>query len=175
MPPGLVRVVAALMAPLPLLTHPLEAQTGPAPAAACASAEHHQFDFWIGDWDVALPDGSRAGANHIEPILQGCVLRENWAGARGSQGTSYNIYDTARRRWHQTWVDDRGHLLVLEGTFAAGRMTLEGETTDSAGRVERQRIVWEATAPGRVRQLWESSSDGGTTWTTAFDGRYTRR
>jgi hypothetical protein len=57
MSPGLVRFAAALIVPLFLLTHPLEAQAGPAPGAACASAEHHQFDFWIGDWDVALPDG----------------------------------------------------------------------------------------------------------------------
>jgi hypothetical protein len=175
MSPGLVRFAATLSAPLFLLTHPLRPQADPAPGAACASAEHHQFDFWIGDWDVALPDGSRAGANHIESILQGCVLRESWAGARGSHGTSYNIYDAARRRWHQTWVDDGGHLLVLEGSFAGERMTLEGESADSAGRVQRQRIVWEQTAPGRVRQLWEISSDGGATWTTAFDGRYTRR
>lgn len=173
--PGLVRLAAVLMASLFLSTHPLVAQASPAPGAACGGAEHHQFDFWIGDWDVVLPDGSRAGANHIEPILQGCVLRENWTGARGSRGTSYNTYDAVRRRWHQTWVDDRGQLLVLEGSFAGGRMTLEGETTDSAGRVQRQRIVWEPTAPGRVRQLWESSSDDGATWTTVFDGRYIKR
>ena len=29
--------------------------------------------------------------------------------------------------------------------------------------------------PDRVRQHWESSSDGGTTWTTAFDGVYVRQ
>jgi hypothetical protein len=26
-----------------------------------------------------------------------------------------------------------------------------------------------------VRQLWEQSSDGGATWTVAFDGTYTKR
>lgn len=145
------------------------------PPPPCATPEHRQFDFWVGDWDVTLPDGTRAGENHIEPMLKGCVLRESWAGARGSHGTSYNIYDASRRRWHQTWVDDQGNLLVLEGTFADGRMTLEGESADSAGHPQRQRITWTLTAPGRVRQLWESSSDAGVTWTTAFDGRYVRR
>jgi hypothetical protein len=37
------------------------------------------------------------------------------------------------------------------------------------------RIIWEQTAPGRVRQLWESSRDGGKTWTVAYDGRYIKR
>ena len=28
---------------------------------ACTSTEHHQFDFWIGEWDVTLPNGKAAG------------------------------------------------------------------------------------------------------------------
>ena len=38
-----------------------------------------------------------------------------------------------------------------------------------------QRITWERLPDGRVRQLWESSKDGGTTWTVAFDGYYAKR
>jgi len=37
------------------------------------------------------------------------------------------------------------------------------------------RITWEPLPGGDVRQLWEQSSDGGATWTVAFDGRYTRK
>ena len=175
MPARLVPVCLALLAALSLLPPPLRAQATPPPGRACGAAEFHQFDFWIGEWDVTRPDGGRAGENCIEPILGGCVLRESWTGVRGLRGTSYNIYDAARRRWHQTWVDDQGTLLVLEGGFAGGRMTLEGVSTDSAGRPARQRITWHQTAPGHVRQLWESSSDGGATWTVAFDGRYVKR
>jgi hypothetical protein len=145
------------------------------PDPACTRAEFHQFDFWIGEWTVTRPDGGRAGQSRIEPILGGCVLRESWTGARGLHGTSYNIYDVTRRRWHQTWVDDRGTLLILEGGFVDGRMILEGVSTDTAGRRQRQRITWQQTAPGRLRQLWESSSDDGATWAVAFDGRYVKR
>jgi hypothetical protein len=55
-------------------------------------------------------------------------------------------------------------------------MVLEGEAPGEAegSAAERQRITW---TPGdaEVRQHWEVSSDGGTTWRTAFDGRYVRR
>ncbi|HUF34518.1 MAG TPA: hypothetical protein VMN37_01145, partial [Gemmatimonadales bacterium] len=134
-----------------------------------------QFDFWVGDWDVKLPNGKQAGTNRIEPILGGCALRETWTGSGGVSGTSYNVYDRSRKVWHQTWVDGQGGLLWLEGGFAGGRMTLEGETVDSGGGKTRQRIVWEPAAPGEVRQLWESSADGGATWTVVFDGRYRKR
>ena len=166
-----------------LLLHPVApayAQTDttdkPAsPPGPCAGAEYRQFDFWIGDWEVQSPDGKPAGTNRITQILDGCVIQENWNGARGSSGTSYNIYDRTRRRWHQTWVDDQGSLLQLDGKLTNARMTLQGETLDSSRRKLLQRITWERGGPARVRQLWESSRDEGKTWTVVFDGRYKRR
>ena len=138
----------------------------PSPAAkppTCDAAEHRQFDFWIGDWDVFGPKGNRMGTNLIRPILAGCVLEENWAGAGGMNGKSYNAWSREAKRWHQTWVDDRGGMLQLDGGLVAGRMVLEGKG---------QRITWSKLDGGRVRQLWESSTDEGKTWTVAFDGTY---
>ncbi|HEU5042488.1 MAG TPA: hypothetical protein VFT84_16790 [Gemmatimonadales bacterium] len=164
-----------LLSLLPLAAAaPAAGQTTARPDA-CTAAEHHQFDFWIGEWDVTLPNGKVAGTNRIEPILGGCALRESWTGAGGGSGTSYNAYDRSRRVWHQTWVDGQGNLLQLEGSFSGGRMTLTGETVDSAGAKATQRITWEETGPGQVRQLWETSTDGGSTWKVSFDGRYRKR
>ena len=170
--------LSALALTLSLAVAPVQSAVGqntPPPGQACAASQYHQFDFWIGQWEVTLPNGKHAGTNDIQPILGGCALRESWKGAGGSDGTSYNAWDARRHRWHQTWVDNQGGLLVLEGAFADGKMVLEGETVDSAGKKQRQRITWEETSPKHVRQLWESSSDGGATWTTSFDGRYARR
>ena len=146
----------------------------PPPPPGCRAPEHRQFDFWIGDWEVANPAGKTVGRNRIEAILGGCALRETWTGAGGSNGTSYNAWDGQRRRWHQTWVDNGGLVLRLEGGFVDGRMVLSGETLDSTGSAVLNRITWQETAPGRVRQHWEVSSDGGKAWRTVFDGRYRR-
>jgi hypothetical protein len=143
----------------------------PAVPGPCAAPEYRQFDFWLGEWEVRTPAGKLAGRNTITRMLGGCVLQERWRGARGHQGTSYNIYDASRRRWHQTWVDDEGLLLQLEGGYADGRMVLSGEIVDSAGRPVKQRITWERMDGGRVRQRWDSSSDG-VTWETQFEGIY---
>jgi hypothetical protein len=155
---------------------PSKAQdAGGAPSPRCTAPEHRQFDFWIGSWDVTTPAGKPAGHNRIERILGGCALRETWAGAGGSQGTSYNAWDRQRRRWHQTWVDDGGLVLRLEGGFADGKMVLEGETLDSSGTTALNRITWEDIGRGAVRQVWEVSSDGGKEWRVVFDGRYRKR
>lgn len=146
----------------------------PAPKP-CATPEHRQFDFWLGEWEVTRPDGKIAGHNRINLILGGCALREEWTGAGGHHGTSLNVYDAAARKWRQTWVDDDGTVLLLAGEFKGGKMVLEGDTPAGAGKTARQRITWTPIEGGRVRQFWDSSEDGGKTWKTEFDGTYAKK
>jgi hypothetical protein len=143
----------------------------PAPAA-CTAPAYRQFDFWLGDWNVTRPDGRTAGSSRITRILGGCAIREEWTGASGSSGTSLNVYDADADRWRQTWVDDRGGVLLLTGGIRDGKMVLEGQTPAPGGKSVRQRITWAPASGGRVRQYWDSSSDGGKTWKTEFDGIY---
>jgi hypothetical protein len=166
--------LAAVLLASPRLLAAQETSSAAAPKA-CAAPEHRQFDFWIGEWDVTIPQGATAGRNRIEPILGGCALRENWTGAKGSSGTSYNAFNRTSGKWHQTWVDNGGLVLLLDGAFADGKMVLSGETRDTSGAKVLNRITWQETAPGAVRQLWETSRDGGGTWSVAFDGRYRKR
>ncbi|HEU4400636.1 MAG TPA: hypothetical protein VFT43_00895 [Candidatus Polarisedimenticolia bacterium] len=160
---------------LPIILTLLLPATAGGPPTPCRSPAHRQFDFWLGDWEVRTPDGAVAGTNRITGIQGGCGLLENWAGASGMTGTSLNTYDAARGLWHQTWVDSRGSLLLLDGAFEAGKMVLSGTTRSPQGKTVTDRITWEPTSAGAVRQLWEQSEDGGKSWTVAFDGRYTRR
>ena len=128
---------------------------------ACSAGEYRQFDFWIGDWDVTAGD-QPAGTNSIHPINGGCALQENWQGAGqgGIVGTSFNIYDQATGRWHQTWVDSSGTLLQLDGGLIDGVMVLSGErpARDGNGMV-MHRISWTPNPDGTVRQLWEASTE----------------
>jgi hypothetical protein len=140
----------------------------------CASPEHRRFDFWIGEWRVVNSDGTPAGTNRIESILGGCALQENWAGKGGMKGRSLNSYDARTGRWHQTWVDDRGDLLLLEGGWRDGKMILEGTRPGKRDQTERNRICWARRDGDRVRQLWEVSVDGGKSWKVVFDGTYLR-
>lgn len=140
----------------------------------CARPENRQFDFWVGEWDVRDPKGDAVGRNSITRILGGCVIHESWRGKGGMNGTSVNAYDAPRGVWHQTWVDDKGGVLQLDGRFADGRMVLEGRRPRKEGGESRERITWEKKAPDRVRQLWESSTDEGKSWTVLFDGTYLR-
>ena len=78
---------------------------------ACDSDGYRQFNFWLGQWQVHMPDGELAGANDIRSEYDGCVIHERYSSERGYRGESLNIYDASRDVWHQTWVDNTGLLL----------------------------------------------------------------
>jgi hypothetical protein len=156
------------------LSQSIAAQT--APPVPCAAPEFRQFDFWVGEWTVNRTDtGVYAGANRIERILEGCVLHERWVGAKGFAGQSFNVFDVTRKVWHQTWVDQTGSLLVLEGGLRNGNMVLEGEGRQADGTSIRNRIAWTPLPGGKVRQRWDATTDGGKSWSVVFDGIYTPR
>ncbi|MEO6408666.1 MAG: hypothetical protein ABIO45_07920 [Burkholderiaceae bacterium] len=142
-------------------------------AGACDAAPYREFDFWLGEWQVHGADGKLAGTNRIEREYGGCVIHERYTTGRGYSGESLNTYDAGRKLWHQTWVDDGGLLLMLEGQWVDGRMVLQGQTTGADGVETRHRITWTPNPDRSVRQLWESTDAKGA-WTVAFDGRYTR-
>lgn len=145
------------------------------PPPPCNSSERsHDFDFWIGEWDVYAGD-QLAGTNSIRPLMDGCVLQEQWKGAKGSEGTSFNFYDPQRKAWRQVWVWRQGSTLELEGKLDGRAMVLSGSSKQANGADVLNRITWTPNADGSVRQHWQTSGDGGVTWADSFDGRYVRR
>ena len=123
---------------------------------------------------IELVGHAREAPNSIKREIGGCVLHERYDTGRGYSGESFNIYDAARKVWHQTWVDSAGLLLLLEGGPRDGRMVLEGQTTGTDGKTTKHRITWTPNPDGSVRQFWESTATNGD-WTVAFDGKYTRK
>jgi len=166
----LVRTLLAFTAFLAAPSFAKDPAPAPKAPAGCTSAESRQFDFWIGDWNVINPTGKVAGHNRIESILGGCALAEHWSGETGTDGKSYNAYDTEAKVWRQFWVDAQGGVAELEGKLVGGKMILQSRKPGK--RVSR--ITWTPNADGTVRQLWETTEDGGANWKTAFDGMYQR-
>ncbi|MEP6688663.1 MAG: Ig-like domain-containing protein [Gemmatimonadales bacterium] len=139
---------------------------GRLPASApCPSAQAHQFDFWLGDWDVTpngSPPGTRAARSHITAEPGGCAVFEDFTDL-AYHGVSVNVFDPAGQQWHQTYVDTEHARLLFAGGLVAGDMILTMPDHTS-------RITWSAEAGGNVRQLGEASTDGGLTWPTVqFD------
>ncbi len=166
------RVVVALiaLATCGIVDH-LEAQVTP---RRCAAPEYRQFDFWAGDWEVRDKKGELEGSNLITLDHDGCVLTEHWS-SPGQTGASLTMYDFRTRLWTQSWYDSFGNLLVISGDFENGSLTLQGHRLTPEGKPAIERCVWTPLSDGRVYQYWDTSLDEGKTWTTHFEGFYTRR
>jgi hypothetical protein len=161
---------------LVLLTAPTSMVAAPAvatspPPNCIAAAEYHQLDFWIGDWDTFetdTPGSSSIARTHVEPIAQGCAIHELYEQNDGLIGDSILSYDPVRKHWQQTWVTNRGAIMVIVGNFKDGALIMEGEVHLKDGRTIMQRITWKAQDKG-VRESALMSKDKGKTWTPAFD------
>jgi len=66
---------------------------------------------------------------------------------------------------------------ALAGGLEGDRMVLTGvlPSASDSTRLDQQRVTWSPLPRGKVRQLWEASSDGGQSWTTVFDRLYERK
>lgn len=134
------------------------------------------FDFWVGEWDVHLADGTVAGANTIEVAERGCMLIERWSSAGGGTGTSINYLDRASGEWVQVWNAAGGSQIHIRGGMTSDGMLLVGTLHSvGAGTTLPFRGLWTLLDDGRVRQFFEQSTDGGATWSPWFEGFYTRK
>ena len=136
----------------------------------CSAPSHHQFDFWIGDWDaydMAAPD-SIVARNHVTPMLDSCALREVYEQNDGLRGESFSAWDESRGLWHQSWVTNGGTVLLLDGGMRGDSMVLTATEHHPDGTTSLLRGTWwpEGSA---VREKADRSRDGGATWTPVFD------
>jgi hypothetical protein len=146
-------------------------------AYPCAHQQGFQdFDFWIGEWDVHLANGTPAGSNIIKPVERGCALTEHWTSANGGTGMSINYLDKAKNEWVQVWNAESGSQIIISGGLTDDGMAMEGYINYVGnGTTAPFRGLWTPLADGRVRQYFEQSNDGGNTWEPWFEGLYTPR
>lgn len=137
--------------------------------------EFSQFDFWLGEWDVHVTDGTLAGTNRIEKTQAGCALLENWVSTAGNPGMSINYYDIATNKWVQVWNSAGGIQIDIRGGLSDDGMLLEGQINYVSNGISAPfRGLWTLLPDGRVRQSFEQYDEDSETWAPWFEGFYTK-
>ena len=93
-------------------------------------------------------------------------------------GTTFaiNFYDPIDKLWHQHWVGSGSDTYnYLETKRDKGLLQFESKFMNPGGNITLSRLTFTLREDGTVRQLFESSSDDGKTWTPAFDGIYKKK
>ncbi|NJN79478.1 MAG: hypothetical protein HC797_02880 [Anaerolineales bacterium] len=132
----------------------------------------NQFDFWLGEWDVTWGEDGK-GINRVEKIMNEKIVQENFT-APDLIGMSVSVYDSERKLWCQTWVDNSGSYLDFTGTFENEKMILTRDAIVK-GETCKQRMVWYNIESNEFDWNWERSDDGGNTWRVLWQIRYKRK
>jgi hypothetical protein len=169
----IVRVVFASVIPCALIVAQDPGRPTP-PALGCDEAHLAPFEFWVGTWEAVATDGTVVGHDSVTVVLGGCALHEVWHADGGHSGRSYTTFHRSSGRWYQTWVDNVGTFLHLEGGPVDSRaIVLAGSIVGRDGQPLRSRITWTPCRPDcGLRQRWEVSGDSGTTWLLVSDLRF---
>ena len=128
------------------------------------------MDRWIGTWSVANPNGP-GGSSVVDRAFDGCVILERWTGQFGERGMSLTSYDATAQRWLQHYVSDTAAATDYTGTVKGSSVVF---TAPGATPNAKIRMTYDFLTDGRVEQRFDSSTDGGTTWTLTSDLYYTR-
>lgn len=184
-----VRVLAVALAVLGVACAPSTtpaASTAPAASTTAAAApspsgcpaESTQFDFWVGDWDLAVTDPLGTGTATEHVTKADCVVSESYSGYfRGKaaySATSTNRWRADLRAWQQRYVDASGTFFYT-GTFADGTMTLYA-SSEGGARANTNRVLWTNVTANGFDWIWQRTRDSGATWSEELARiRYTRR
>jgi tetratricopeptide (TPR) repeat protein len=142
----------------------------------CATdSRHHAFDFWIGEWTVTQ-NGQFVGDSSVQAILGHCTIFEQWEGASGTFGKSFNYYDPAFDHWRQIWISDSRSIIEFTGQARDGGIFFTAETVDPAtGAVTHHKFEFTVSGNDGVRQYWETSTDNKQSWQSIWDAQYERK
>lgn len=139
------------------------------------------FDFWLGDWNAHWfeKDSVKAfGENHLKKEMKGFVIEENFKINTGSSagfiGSSWSIYDSNKKKWFQTWVDNSGAYMAFEGKIDGDNRIFERSTINKKGVPVVQRMVFKNIKKDSFTWDWETSTDNGKTWNLNWQIFYTR-
>ena len=175
----------ANVVPAPVANVPAAPPAASTIAKPCAGPEFRQLDFWIGDWAVkiharASPTSDQwsdaGGTQHVHSILSGCAIEENFSaeGAPAWAGRSFSTFDGITKKWRQTWVDDSGGYIPLDGGPEGTEFALYGPPREIQGLKFQMRMVWSHITADALRWEWQRSTDGWQTNTLMMAIDYTR-
>lgn len=149
--------------------------------------ERHQFDFWIGEWDVdvrAQQDDNSWKDKHtavarIYPLLGGKAILELWSEKEGSvNGYSLRYYNPTSKKW-DLWMNwpgkNRSGTSVLSGNFRHGRGEFFANQKIDARSNQITRFTFSDISRDSLRWDDAFSRDGGKTWLSHWIMEFSRR
>jgi hypothetical protein len=160
-----------LWTPAPVMAADTLALEQSSTPATCDTAQHHQLDFWVGDWQVFDAGSNRLVAfDRIEKHAEGCVIQQNLTFITDMYrrpgvkyrfaGMSINRFDG--ERWIQMWADNQWGAILMYGSLAADGSLVLTSVVPSRNRDVKD--TWAKQPDGSLRNLHFVAPAGSGQW-----------
>jgi hypothetical protein len=140
---------------------------------------NHVLDFLLGRWTISPGNGEKTGMRQgaatvtFSADLDHCLIEEKVDGPGTYRGWSFSGYQPVLGVWKKTYVDNLGQRILLTGGQAGDVIVLTGSKRAADGEL-LVRVTYAPSGEDRVTQAWETSRDGGTTWSRELEVQFIR-
>ena len=140
----------------------------------CAeSVEARKLDYWLGNWTMGT--GADKSTSKVSLSLDKCVFVEHWDNGRGHAADKFFAYSPEEKNWYGMFADNEGRVhLFLDGKIASDVAEFQGPSRGPNGEAVLNRLKIVHLSADKLEEVWEKSTDKGSTWTTAYRAEYTR-
>jgi len=151
-----------------------------ATSPCAADSNFQRLAFWVGDWEVLDSAGKHYANQRVRAAVDKCAITAEWSGRVGDKGLNVSAYDLSSRDWKQVYVGNQVpsplgvEIRKSDPSYGGPGIRFISLLDAPAGNLRRSRITIMPVSSDRVQQLFETSSDGGTTWRTLFKADFRR-
>ena len=140
----------------------------------CAAiSEARQLDYWLGEWTMG--NGVDKSMSHVSLSLDKCVFVEHWENGKGHLAEKVFAYSQEDKNWYGMFTDNEGRVHVfLDGKVSTETAEFHGPSRGPKGEPVLNRLRVIRVSTDKLEEIWEKSTDNGSTWTTAYRAQYSR-
>lgn len=140
----------------------------------CArNSQARMLDYWLGNWTMG--SGAEKSVSKVSLSLDKCVFVEHWKNSKGHVTEKTFAYTPEENNWYGMFADNQGRVHVfLDGKVAPGMAEFHGPSRGPNGEAVLNRLKVIRVSADKLEEVWEKSTDRGSTWTTAYRADYSR-
>jgi hypothetical protein len=138
-----------------------------------ANTETRQLDYWLGSWSMG--SGADKSVSKVTLSLDKCMFVEHWENGEGHVTEKMVAYSPEDKNWYGIFVDNQGRAHVfVDGRVSSDIAEFHGPSRGPKGAIVLNRLKVVRISADKLEEVWEKSTDNGSSWTTAYRAEYSR-
>ena len=142
-------------------------------SSCAANSETRELDYWLGNWTMG--SGADRSVSKVSLSLDKCVFTEHWESGTGHVTEKMFAYSPEEKNWLGMFVDNTGRVhIFVDGKVSSDAAEFHGPSRGPNGEAVLNRLKIARISADKLEEVWEKSTDNGSSWSTAYRADYSR-